>query len=62
MPTRIAFVAGGTAPFVDFRPDASAQDGTASAADITVTLVNDLTPPENKTLNVNRVTGVITVP
>jgi type IV fimbrial biogenesis protein FimT len=62
MPTGIAFVAGSTDPNVDFRPDGSAVGGSGLTPNITVTLVNDLTPPENKTLNVNRVTGVITVP
>jgi type II secretion system protein H len=59
LPTGISFVAASTAPNVTFDPTGTADDGTATPGDITVTLTNSNNPPDSSQITVNRAMGVM---
>ena len=57
----ISFVGASTGPNVTFDPNGSANDGTAAVADIPITLVNSITPPESRSISVNRAVGRVKI-
>jgi len=59
MPSGISFTVASTAPNVTFDPTGTADDGTGTPGDITVTLQTSTSPPESRQITVNRSMGTI---
>lgn len=61
MPSGVTFVVASTAPYVQFDPTGTAEDGTASVTDILVTLSGAGPAPETRQISVKRAMGVVTL-